>query len=171
MSRTFLKPVAILTLSLGLFSSLVSAQAQQRLCAGSCDEYGDPVYNVDQPYDDGLRYSRDYERRHRIGTPGYIDIPEEEYHSERRYRRYKRRSSRRHYGEYRHKKRRYRKRSYQTEYYGGIDTSNRTEFCRERYERRGDGWFKRKVRIKRCVWVRNDLLGHGHHNYRYSDDW
>ena len=50
-------------------------------------------------------------------------------------------------------KRSYRKRA--REEWGPYRYANRTRFCR--IEKRGSGWHKRKVR--RCVYVRNDLLG------------
>ena len=142
------------------------ASAQERVCAGSCDEYGDPIYNVSDPYDDGLRHSPRYEDDHSFDTPGYVE--DYEYRSERRYKRYQRTSRYKHHRRY---KRRSYRRVYHDDWSGGIDTSNRTEFCREHYERRGNGWIKRKVKVRRCVWVRNDLLGNGAYRSRYSDEW
>ncbi len=165
--------------------------AQQRVCAGSCDEFGNPTYEGDPRgpnLRDDMRFPPDYRGpRNRRGdrwavspNPPSIDDPRLGSgpalpRSERRYRerRYShRRFSQRRYHRSRHQQRSYR---YRDDYrvvrskrrhhrsnrrvrHVEPNFANRTEFCRNHREIRNG----HKVNVRRCVWVRNDLL----HRYR-----
>ena len=131
-----------------------------RSCIGSCDRYGNPThyeprlpdetgfgpgYQDDDYDDDDDRYDDD--DRSYVGDPVY------QYPENRRYRKRvrKHRTYRRHRSRY----------------------ANRTKFCRTHTEMRGEGFFSRhKVNVKRCVWVRNDLVPNyaegGYSSHRYS---
>ena len=175
------------------------ASAQDRYCVGSCDRYGNPIderglnprYDLprydDDYYNPPRRYrDRRYNRRirghagvsirysSRRRTRGYYQPDYSEFYPENRYyghevgyreRRTYRRSYREHrrYRETRRYRRTYRKRrTYRRSYVG------RTKFCRMETHRNSHGWGKTKVR--RCVYVRNDLLGNPHLR-RSRHDW
>lgn len=151
-----------------LFSNSSFAGQADRVCAGGCDRYGNPVYNVQPDFVedrfDDERYVPDEEFYNpRIDTPPplprYVDrgYRNRYKHTHRRYRK-------------KNHTRRYNRRVYRDRYAG------RTEFCREHIERRGQGWGSKKVKVRRCIWVRNDLVpNYAEGGYvrggRYSDDW
>ena len=165
----FLRVVGLAVVFLiGLITLPLSAQ--QRYCVGACDQYGHPVY--DQPgeidFGNDYRYPPEYEGEQRVSPnpptigepryvpPGFYDPPRRpRYSGERRYRRPHYRQKR-HVRRYKRRHRRVHRRSRQRSYVG------RTKFCRvQKEERQRNGrWVW--VKVKRCIWVRNDLL----HRYR-----
>jgi len=173
----------------------VEAQAQ-RYCAGSCDQYGNPIDERTPQMSDPVRDARsrvspnppsigrddprhpDY-RRSRIGNP-YLDrrigsgpAPSPEFYDPIRPRRSAggygyRRSYEGSYQRRRYKRRSYHapkptyrrtyRKSYRKYHRPKVRRSyaNRTKFCRKERRKNASGWGSHTV--KRCVWVRNDLL-------------
>ncbi|MEL6736168.1 MAG: hypothetical protein AAFO98_09865 [Pseudomonadota bacterium] len=167
----------------------------QRYCAGSCDQYGNPIDErtprMSDPVRDGGRSwvspnppsigrddprHPDY-RRSRIGNP-YLDrrigsgpAPSPEFYAPTRPRYgdgyynkrpvYKRRNYHQPRRTYRKRYRHGYKKSYRKHRRGVVRHSyaNRTKFCRKEKRKNASGWGSHTV--KRCVWVRNDLLRSG----------
>jgi len=150
-------------LSLFVIAFASPANAESRYCAGSCDRYGDPVYHVPPSFDGRPTLRNDY-----LYPPGYRPAPRYREHRRirrvahhRRYvghRRYERRSYR---TKRRYKRRIRRHRGYRHHHqhrrYARPTFHNRTKYCRDEVEWTGHGHG-----IRRCVWVRNDLI------YRYE---
>lgn len=148
-----LSAIAILS-----FTTLAGAQQlrEGRSCIGSCDRYGSP--ELSDPVRDDHRYRRGGDNEFRDpydegygdegrGDEGYRNTSYDDgYYSRPRHR-----TVRRHH---RKTRRTNRKRHYRSAPRYG----HRTEFCRTRKEVRGHGWGRKKVNVKRCIWVRNDLL-------------
>ena len=145
-----------------------SAQAE-RYCIGGCGSYSNPNYAQPELPDetgfDGHRdysddgpdlYEPEYEDQSAVGEPVY---------AQPRQRRYRERGH--------NNPRRYRE-SYERPVYDepAYDPyAGRTEFCRESVEKRGHGWGKKKVKVRRCVWVRNDLVPNYRADGGYTSSW
>ncbi|MEM1040005.1 MAG: hypothetical protein AAGI12_11115 [Pseudomonadota bacterium] len=193
--------VAALAVALVFQPFGISTASAQRYCAGSCDQYGNPIDErtpqVSDPVRDGGRSwvspnppsigrddprHPDY-RRSRIGNPylnrrvGSGPAPSPEFYAPVRPRKYSGGYQRRYEGRYEgtYKRRSYHqpRRTYRKRYRHGHKKSyrkhrrlvarhsyaNRTKFCRKEKRRNASGWGSHTV--KRCVWVRNDLLRGG----------
>lgn len=176
---------------------VVSDASAQRYCAGSCDQYGNPINErtprMSDPVRDGGR-SRvspnppsigrndprhpDY-RRSRIGNPylnrriGSGPAPSPEFYAPMRPRTYSGGYQRRYEGTYQRRSYQQPRRKYRKSYRQGYKKTyrkqrrsavrhsyaNRTQFCRKEKRQNVSGWGSHTV--KRCVWVRNDLLQNG----------
>lgn len=169
-------------LSLFTLTFAWQAQAESRYCAGSCDGYGNPVYNVPVdalPDGHGGWVSPNPPAVDPLPTLRNDYLLPAGYTHTRRYRREVRhRRVRRHHRQYR-QKRRYRKHRHHRRYrrshrryhehrghrrYARPTFHNRTKYCRDEVE-----WKTRRHGIRHCIWVRNDLIyryeGRGYHRH------
>lgn len=168
--RSFLSaPSVVLAIALatGVLIAGANPSAAQSACKGKkCDRYNTPppIYHSNSavlwpgggPVYANPGYS--HQRYHQpVHGGGYVSSNPPVIHERRRHRTH-RKTHRRHRGHHRRHHR-----GYETEYLPSYP--GRTQYCRETIEKRGHGWHKKKVRVRRCVLVRNDLLG------RYQSDW
>lgn len=165
-----MRSLSIAAIAAFLVFVIPAANAQQ-YCVGNCDLYSDPVYHDQTGYGDDMRYPPGHDDETWAVSPNPPSIdgpyvgqpPIPDYRAPRthrpRYRKRRYRTVRRHH------KKRYQRPVYRDRLAG------RTEFCREHIERRGHDWGSRKVKVRRCIWVRNDLVPNYAEGGRYSSDW
>ncbi len=153
-------------LSLFVIAFASQASAESRYCAGSCDRYGNPIpeSRVGEPIylnPDGTEAGRPNLRNDYLYPPGYRPAPR--YRRIVRHRRYKHRSHRRYrkvrrYNGHRHQRKVRRHHRHYREHrshrrYARPTFHNRTKYCRDEVR-----WIGHGQGIRRCVWVRNDLI-------------
>lgn len=166
-----------------LFYFVLSVQLShaQHACAGSCDGFGNPVYNV--PPSRVSPNPPGFVGEPRIDTPPplprYVDVrprqPRSRRHFKRRHhhRRFQHRRSvrkyrtRRHHAHRRHFKRRHHRTVRRHRVVRQHRSIGRTQFCRNHIEYRGH----QKVKVHRCIWVRNDLVPNYRADRRYRSTW
>ncbi len=164
-----MRSIVIVVLSLFALTFSWQAQAESRHCAGGCDRYGNPVYNIPVESEDWVSpnppsLSNDY-----LYPPGYQPAPR--YRRVAHRHRHVRHRQVRHHRHYR-QKRRVRKHRHHRRYrehhshrrYARPTLRNRTKYCRDEIE-----WTSSGHGIRRCIWVRNDLIhryeGRGYHRH------
>lgn len=160
--------LAAIAVSAFLLITPTSKALAESYCIGNCGGYSNPDYDPpelpdetglggypDYASDDVGNFDDSYDEQSAVGEPVYIQ-PRQRRYRERSYQRREYRTERRY--------RRATRRVYQEPVYDRY--AGRTEFCRETIEKRGHGWGRKKVKVRRCIWVRNDLVP----NHR-ADGW
>ena len=172
-----MRSLVLSAIAASIFFFTHNAFAQDRYCSGSCDDYiTDENYrDIEPQLPDESGFGNDT----MVGGPLYVDEPAyrmsrygrirpERIRPERRrfhQSRYERRQNR---SMRRYKSRRRHREVVQPPIFQDTFTG-RTEFCRTTSEKRGRGWFKKRVNVRRCVWVRNDLVpNHANRNASWN---